>query len=235
MSGKQQLSDKKLRVHKVLQRPWHKTSGLVFKSKDERVVIGRMEGDDFVDLDDVTIDLAANWEFQLDPTLVDEEESEEAEETAEAEETEEAAEDVETEEAAEDVETEEAAEDVETEEAAEVEETVVAKKTADVEEITEDTVDEEEVEKAPIKVRSAPKDSVRELPRKNSDENSSLRFDINSLVDQVFSLLGDSQARGETAETRLRELEGRYDELQARCEKAEKTVKVLKKALQDLE
>lgn len=63
-----------LKMHKTLGKPWHEQSTLVFKSKDEKVVIGRCEDDTFIELDDETIELATEWKFQLDPSLVADEE-----------------------------------------------------------------------------------------------------------------------------------------------------------------
>ncbi len=66
-----QRKKKTLRMHKTIGKPYHQESGLVFKSRDEKVVIGRCEEEEFIELDDETITLADEWKFTLDPDLVD--------------------------------------------------------------------------------------------------------------------------------------------------------------------
>jgi hypothetical protein len=46
---------------------------LVFKSKDEKVVIGRFDGEEFIEMDDETVALADEWKFKLDPSMIEEE------------------------------------------------------------------------------------------------------------------------------------------------------------------
>ena len=66
-----QRKKKTLRIHKTIGKPYHQESGLVFKSREEKVVIGRCEEEVFIELDDETITLADEWKFPLDPDLVD--------------------------------------------------------------------------------------------------------------------------------------------------------------------
>jgi hypothetical protein len=63
-------------MNKNIDRYWHEESTLVFKSKDEKVVIGRYDGTELVDMDDETVTLADEWKFKLDPSMIEEEESE---------------------------------------------------------------------------------------------------------------------------------------------------------------
>ena len=63
-------------MNKNIDRYWHEESTLVFKSKDEKVVIGRYDGTELIDMDDETVTLADEWKFKLDPSMIEEEESE---------------------------------------------------------------------------------------------------------------------------------------------------------------
>jgi len=67
---------KTIKMNKNIDRYWHEESTLVFKSKDEKVVIGRYDGTELVDMDDETVTLADEWKFKLDPSMIEEEESE---------------------------------------------------------------------------------------------------------------------------------------------------------------
>ena len=64
-------------MNKNIDRYWHEESTLVFKSKDEKVVIGRYDGTELIDMDDETVTLADEWKFKLDPSMIEEESSEE--------------------------------------------------------------------------------------------------------------------------------------------------------------
>lgn len=69
-----------LKRHKKTGKVWHPESGLVFKSAKDKVVIGRYENDDFIELDDEALDLCVEFGFKYDKDLVEEDEEEEAEE-----------------------------------------------------------------------------------------------------------------------------------------------------------
>jgi hypothetical protein len=68
---------------------WHPESTLVFKSKDDKVVTGRWDGTEFIELDDVAIESCEKWGFKIDESLVNEEEEEQEEEEEKVEEEEE--------------------------------------------------------------------------------------------------------------------------------------------------
>ena len=60
---------------------WHPESRLVFKSKKEKLVVGRLNDDEDMAVDETVIDLCNKWKFKIDPSLVEsgsEEEEEEA-------------------------------------------------------------------------------------------------------------------------------------------------------------
>jgi len=86
---------KKLKSHDTI---WHPQSRLVFKSKKEKVVIGRLDEDgEEIEVVDNIIDLCDQWKFNICPSIVESEE-EVKEEEVEEEEVEEEEEEVEEEE-----------------------------------------------------------------------------------------------------------------------------------------
>lgn len=60
-----------LKKLKELNTIWHPDSALVFKSKDEKLVIGRWVDSAFVDLDDTAIQLCETWKFKIDESLIE--------------------------------------------------------------------------------------------------------------------------------------------------------------------
>ena len=64
---------KTIKINKQINKFWHEDSSLVFKSKDEKVVIGRFDGEEFIEMDDETVALADEWKFKLDPSMIEEE------------------------------------------------------------------------------------------------------------------------------------------------------------------
>jgi len=83
-SSKTKITLKKL---KELDTIWHPESTLVFKSQNEKIVIGTYDGK-FVPLDQTAVELCEKWKFKYDKSLLEEEE-EEVEEVEEKEESEE--------------------------------------------------------------------------------------------------------------------------------------------------
>ena len=71
---------KTLKVLKGTDHLWHEESGLVFKSKTEKLVIGRFVDGTIVSLDDITLELCDKWGFKYDPDLISSEKEEEEEE-----------------------------------------------------------------------------------------------------------------------------------------------------------
>jgi len=84
-----------LKKLKEMNTIWHPESTLVFKSKDQQVVIGRWDNSSFVDLDEVALELCDTWKFKVDESLIEQEEVEEVNENdGEAMDTDEAVEEV---------------------------------------------------------------------------------------------------------------------------------------------
>jgi hypothetical protein len=66
-----------LKKLKELDTIWHPESTCVFKSTQDKVVIGRFENGELVSLDDTALDLCEKWKFKYDTSLIEEEEGEE--------------------------------------------------------------------------------------------------------------------------------------------------------------
>lgn len=66
-----------LKKLKEMNTIWHPESTLVFKSKDQQVVIGRWDNALFIDLDEVALELCDTWKFKVDESLIEQEEVEE--------------------------------------------------------------------------------------------------------------------------------------------------------------
>ena len=62
---------KKLSAYNTI---WHPESTLVFKSQKERLVIGRLENDTLIELDDNCLELCEEWKFNPDTSLLEESE-----------------------------------------------------------------------------------------------------------------------------------------------------------------
>lgn len=73
-----------LRMNKVINKWWHSESGLVFKSSDDKVVIGVFKDDQIVDLSDTDIEKCIAYKFRYEVTKRkrSEEEEEDDEEVA---------------------------------------------------------------------------------------------------------------------------------------------------------
>ena len=116
---------KKLKSHDTI---WHPQSRLVFKSKKEKVVIGRLDEDgEEIEVVDNIIDLCDQWKFNICPSIVESEEEVKEEEVEEEEVEEEEVEEVEEEE----VEEEEVKEEKKEKEVKEVKEDKKKKKKED--------------------------------------------------------------------------------------------------------
>ena len=72
-SQKKKVVLKKLKEFDTI---WHPESTLVFKSSNEKVVIGRLEEGELISLDEVALDLCTTWRFKYDKDLVEEESEE---------------------------------------------------------------------------------------------------------------------------------------------------------------
>jgi hypothetical protein len=66
-----------LKKNKKLDKIYHPDSGLVFKSATEKVVIGRIVDDEFISLDEATLELCEQYNFKYDESLVETEEVDE--------------------------------------------------------------------------------------------------------------------------------------------------------------
>ena len=73
------MTDAKIMLKKLkeLNTIWHPESTLVFKSKDEKLVIGRWVDLSFVDIDDTAIQLCETWKFKIDESLIEQQTEEE--------------------------------------------------------------------------------------------------------------------------------------------------------------
>ena len=63
-----------LKKNNIINKIWHPESTLVFKSATEKLVIGRFFDNEFISIDEKTLDLCVQWKFKYDASLVDEEE-----------------------------------------------------------------------------------------------------------------------------------------------------------------
>jgi hypothetical protein len=63
-----------LKKNNIINKIWHPESTLVFKSATEKLVIGRFCDNEFISIDEKTLDLCVQWKFKYDTSLVDEEE-----------------------------------------------------------------------------------------------------------------------------------------------------------------
>jgi len=66
-----------LKKLKEMNTIWHPDSTLVFKSKEQQVVIGRWDNSVFVDLDEIALELCDTWKFKVDESLIEQEVEEE--------------------------------------------------------------------------------------------------------------------------------------------------------------
>ena len=60
---------------KALNTIWHPDSTLVFKSSKERLVIGRYVDNEFISIDDTTLELCNTWGFKYDESLIETEDN----------------------------------------------------------------------------------------------------------------------------------------------------------------
>lgn len=81
-----------LKKHKTLDKIWHPESTLIFKSEQDKLVIGRYHNDTFISLDEKGVELCIKWKFKYDTTLItkkkninssEDEQDEEAEDSSE--------------------------------------------------------------------------------------------------------------------------------------------------------
>jgi cobalamin biosynthesis protein CobT len=71
---------KSLKFSKTLKRPWDPESTLVFKAKDDLVVIGRNVKNELVSLDEIALELCVEFGYEYDKTMVDSESEDESDE-----------------------------------------------------------------------------------------------------------------------------------------------------------
>jgi hypothetical protein len=60
-----------LKRNKKLDKIFHSETNLVFKSINEKIVIGRLEGDKFLSLDGICIELCEEWGLSYDESLIE--------------------------------------------------------------------------------------------------------------------------------------------------------------------
>ena len=68
-----------LKKNKSIDKIWHPDSALVFKSLEEKIVIGRLENGKVITLDEIALSLCEEWKFKYDETLLPENEQDENE------------------------------------------------------------------------------------------------------------------------------------------------------------
>ena len=66
------MTNKKIILKKLneLQTIWHPESGLVFKSREEKIVTGMYVDNEFIQLDNEAISICETWGFKFDETLL---------------------------------------------------------------------------------------------------------------------------------------------------------------------
>ena len=161
---------KKLKSHDTI---WHPQSRLVFKSKKEKVVIGRLDEDgEEIEVVDNIIDLCDQWKFNICPSIVESEEEVKEEEVEE-----------------EEVEEEEVEEE-------EVEEEEVKEEEVEEEEVEEEEVKKEEVKEEEVKKKEVKKKEVKEESKKEG-------ADLHVLLESVHSLFHDKNQELESLKEEL--------------------------------
>ena len=60
-----------LKVLKAYNTIWHPESTLVYKSRKERIVIGRLVNNELIELDNEALDLCEEWDMKPDESLLD--------------------------------------------------------------------------------------------------------------------------------------------------------------------
>lgn len=71
MSSARQRKKIILKPLKKLGTIWHPESTLVYKSRKERVVIGRFEDEELIPLDDIALELCLEWKMKADESLLE--------------------------------------------------------------------------------------------------------------------------------------------------------------------
>jgi hypothetical protein len=67
MPPKREIILKKLKEYYTV---WHPESTLVFKSSTDKRVIGRIEDNELIQIDEKTIELCEQWNFYYDENLI---------------------------------------------------------------------------------------------------------------------------------------------------------------------
>lgn len=62
---------KKIKLKKYGDTLWHPESRLVFKSRKEKLVVGRLDDKEELIVDDKMVELSDNWNFKIDPDIVE--------------------------------------------------------------------------------------------------------------------------------------------------------------------
>ena len=74
--SKRKIILKNLKSHKTI---WHPESTLVYKSRKERIVIGRYVDKEFISLDEKALELCDEWKMKPDESLIEEDNEDESE------------------------------------------------------------------------------------------------------------------------------------------------------------
>jgi len=166
---------KKLKSHDTI---WHPQSRLVFKSKKEKVVIGRLDEDgEEIEVVDNIIDLCDQWKFNICPSIVESEEEVKEEEVEE-----------------EEVEEEEVEEEEVEEEEVEEEEVKEEKKEKEVKE------EKKEKEVKEDKKKKKKEDKKEKEVKKDAKKEGA---DLHVLLESVHSLFHDKKQELESLKEEL--------------------------------
>jgi len=236
---------KKLIFKKFKKTIWHPESRLVFKSINERIVIGKLnKNKELLDLDEECLDLCEKWNFVPDSSLIeiDEQETEdthekqETEDTHEKQETEDTHEEQETEDTHEEQETEDTHEDQETKDTHEDQETKDTHEDQETEDThedqeTEDTHEDQETQNTPEEETETKNEYILNVKKITSHLLFDVKTVINNLEETIFKMSDENTKLTKCLDKRNQEyddLQERYNNLQEKYDKMDNKFKALK-------
>jgi cobalamin biosynthesis protein CobT len=196
---------KSLKFSKTLKRPWDTESTLVFKAKDDLVVIGRNVKNELVSLDEIALELCVEFGYEYDKTMVDSESEDESDE--EGEEGEEGEEEEEEEEGGAKGEEEGEEEEEEGEEGGEEEEGTVEKVEV-VKEKVEVVKEKVEVVKEKVEVVKEKMKVVDKIECVSGDDSAQVLDSISLFSQQVSDAVRGLQSELNRCRSDLRVIEG---------------------------
>lgn len=217
-------SNKKIILKKLkeLNTIWHPDSNLVFKSREDKVVIGMYTEGNFIQLDNEAISLCEQWGFKFDESLVSSEPEDESEPEPEPEEEHE--EEPEPEEEHEEEPEEEHEEEPETEEEHETEDEPEEEPEPEPEEEPEEEPETEEdhaEEPVPVVEQSNDKPGI-------FDQLETMTNTLRSLLSDNTKTITRLTDEKELDEAKYDELMSKYEGTQIELDKLQKKFKALK-------